>query len=57
MYKFFLTKHKEEIENAMTLEDCINIKEQLRVMPMCANKVLLFKKIIDRERIICTLNM
>ena len=49
-----MNDHFEKIVNEMltkvkTKEDCVLIKERLRVMSVCASKVLLFRKIILTE--------
>lgn len=40
----------EMLENSNTKEDLIRIKERLRVMPENASKVLLFRKILIKEK-------
>lgn len=40
----------EMLENSNTKEDLIRIKERLRVMPESASKVLLFRKILIKEK-------
>ena len=50
-----MNEHFEKIVNTMLTSvkiknDCTVIKERLRVMPECASKVLLFRKIILTEQ-------
>jgi hypothetical protein len=50
LYKYFLNKHADQINLAKDLTDTLKIKEQLRIMPYSASKVLIFKIIIDKEK-------
>jgi hypothetical protein len=38
------------LEKATSINDLNNIKERLIIMPMCSSKVLLFRKIILKEK-------
>jgi hypothetical protein len=43
---FFRNKHKGQLSRAKTMEDFTTIKNELRQMPECASKVLIFRTII-----------
>lgn len=42
-------RYKDRINNTLTINDLISIKEELRCIPTCAEKVLLFRVIIFKE--------
>lgn len=47
--KYFRNKIKNKLQSAKTKEDFVEIKEYLRIMPLCASKTLIFRSIILRE--------
>jgi hypothetical protein len=50
LYQHFLNKHKLQIEQAKDIVSIKAIKEQLRIMPDTASKVLIFKLILGKEK-------
>jgi len=49
LHKYFKKKHEKSINDATSLEELNQIKEQLRIMPESVGKVLLFREIIIKE--------
>jgi len=50
LFDYFSNKHGEQIDKVTDLAGIEEIKNQLRVMPYTASKVLIFKRILAREK-------